>query len=151
MQCVYYHYRLYNFKNKIIARLRQVIMKEGSNYESVKNENPYNVPYRPQAASVVKSDWICDMASNMEKFRTLEKTDIDHLLTKKIPEVPLFKDDEVFSTCAIISNAATLRNSNLGYFIGDKPNQTVRVYTRLYYAFPFKPVYLVRSKLFVDS
>lgn len=96
-------------------------MKESSNYGSVKNENenPYNVPYRPQASNNVKSDWICDMASSIEKFRTLESNDIDHLLTKHIPEVPLFGDNEVFGTCAIISNAATLRNSNLGYFIGE--------------------------------
>ncbi|XP_008182168.1 beta-galactoside alpha-2,6-sialyltransferase 2 isoform X2 [Acyrthosiphon pisum] len=92
-------------------------MKESSNYGSVKNENPYNVPYRPQAPNNVKSDWTCDMASSVEKFRTLEKNDIDHMLTKNIPDVPLFDDNEVFGTCAIISNAATLRNSNLGYFI----------------------------------
>lgn len=120
--CIIYYYRLFNFKNKIIARLRQVIMKESSNYGSVKNENPYNVPYRPQAPNNVKSDWTCDMASSVEKFRTLEKNDIDHMLTKNIPDVPLFDDNEVFGTCAIISNAATLRNSNLGYFIGEKFN-----------------------------
>lgn len=93
-------------------------MKESSNYGSVKNENPYDVPYRPQASSNVNSDWMCDMASNVEKFRTLERNDIDHELTKNIPEVPLFNDKENYGTCAIISNAATLRNSNLGYFIG---------------------------------
>lgn len=94
-------------------------MKESTNYGSAKNENPYDVPYRPQASNNVQNDWMCDMASSVEKFRTLEKSDIDHLLTEKIPEVPLFDDDEVFGTCAIISNAATLRNSNLGYFIGE--------------------------------
>jgi len=62
------------------------------------------------------------MASSVDKFRTLEKNDIDHLLTNTIPDVPLFDDNEVFGTCAIISNAATLRNSNLGYFIGEKFN-----------------------------
>lgn len=113
------HYRLFNFKNKIIARLRQVIMKENSNYGSAKNENPYDVPYRPQSTNNAKNDWMCDMASDVEKFRTLEKDDIDHVLTDKyVPEVPLFDDDETFATCAIVSNAATLRNSNLGYFIG---------------------------------
>jgi len=95
-------------------------MKEGNNYGSAtKNENPYDVPYRPQASGNVKSEWVCDMASSVEKFRTLEKKDISHSLTDHIPEVPLFDDDEVFGTCAIISNAATLRNSNLGYFIGE--------------------------------
>lgn len=122
-------------------------MKEGSNYESMKNENPYNVPYRPQAASVVKSDWICDMASNMEKFRTLEKTDINLLLAKNIPEVPLFKDDEMFSTCAIISNAATLRNSNLGYFIGEKLHN-INYYLKFN---SFQTPIIICSKLFVDS
>lgn len=115
-----FYYRLINFKNKIIARLRQVIMKESSNYGSDKNENPYNVPYRPQSSDNPQNDWVCDMASSVEKFRTLEKKDIDNLLTKNIPNVPLFNDNEVFGTCAIISNAATLRNSNLGYFIGKK-------------------------------
>jgi len=112
--CTYLICRLFNFKNKIIARLRAMIMK--SSYG--KNENPYNVPYRPHASSTVKSDWICDMASSVEKFRTLNKNDIGNLLADHMPEVPLFDDDEVFGTCAIISNAATLRDSNLGYFIG---------------------------------
>jgi hypothetical protein len=110
---------LFNFKNKIIARLRQVVMKENSNYGSAKDENPYNVPYRPQAPSNVKSDWVCDMASAVEGFRTLESADVEHrVLAQSIPDTPLFGDDEVFGTCAIISNAATLRNSNLGYLIG---------------------------------
>lgn len=121
-----FEYRLYNFKNKIIARLRQVIMKESNNYGSDNNKNPYNVPYRPQASGNVRNDWICDMASSVEKFRTLMKNDIDHdVLAKNIPQVPLFDDNEVYGTCAIISNAATLRNSNLGYFIGEKPNNLV--------------------------
>lgn len=124
------YYRLFNFKNKIIARLRQVIMKESSNYGSVSNENPYNVPYRPQASNNVKSDWTCDMASNVEKFRTLHKHDIDHLLTKHIPEEPLFGDNEIYGTCAIISNAATLRNSNLGYFIGKNIRNTLKLNCR---------------------
>lgn len=60
------------------------------------------------------------MASSVENFRTLQKEDSDHLLTKYVPEEPLFADNEVFGTCAIISNAATLRDSNLGYFIGEQ-------------------------------
>lgn len=95
-------------------------MKENSIYGSLKTENPYDVPYRPQASSNANNDWMCDMASIVEKFRTLEQKDIDHELTKHIPGVPLFNDNEVYSTCAIISNAATLRNSNLGHFIGER-------------------------------
>lgn len=119
--CTSLIYRLFNFKNKIIARLRAMIMNKDSGgiYGSVRNENPYNVPYRPHASSNVKSDWTCNMASSVERFRTLEKDDISHPLTDHIPDVPLFDDDEIFDTCAIISNAATLRNSNLGYFIGE--------------------------------
>lgn len=95
-------------------------MKESSSYGSSKTDNPYNVPYRPQSSSNVRNDWTCDMDSSVEKFRTLEKEDVDHVLTRNIPEVPLFDDDEAYDTCAIVSNAATLRNSNLGHFIGVK-------------------------------
>lgn len=98
-------------------------MKEGSGYGSTaRAENPYDVPYRPQASANARGDWVCDMTSDgaVDKFRTLEKGDLDHALTDNhLPDAPLFARDEVFDTCAIVSNAATLRNSNLGYFIGN--------------------------------
>lgn len=95
-------------------------MKEGGG-GSGPTANPYGVPYRPQASANARDDWACDMTSGgaAERFRTLEKGDLDHALTDDhLPDAPLFGPDEVFDTCAIVSNAATLRDSNLGYFIG---------------------------------
>lgn len=103
-------------------------MKESSSYGSLKSDNPYDVPFRPQASSNVNNDWMCDMASIVEIFRTLKKKDINHELAKYIPEVPLFNDKEVYGTCAIISNAATLRNSNLGHFIGEGYSSNITIF-----------------------
>ncbi|XP_050526784.1 beta-galactoside alpha-2,6-sialyltransferase 2 [Daktulosphaira vitifoliae] len=115
--------RLTNFKNKIITRLRQVVMKENNGY--LKGENPYNVPYKPQASKIINKNWVCDMLSSLDTFRTLERSDLDHPLMDYLSEVPLFDDSEIYDSCAIVSNAATLRNSNFGHFI-DKHDLVLR-------------------------
>lgn len=111
-------------KSQLMIQLRRVLHDESSVFKARGNgSNPYNVEYSgPRGAYDRKSarELVCAL-----KKKGLVKTVLPEDepfksmgLAKHFPKGSMFKDDQIFQSCAVVSSAGSLYGSDLGRMIG---------------------------------
>lgn len=116
-------FRLTAFKSQLIVRLRRVLHEESNVFKS-RADNPYSVSYnvrRGLSAGISPQKLVCDLYRSLPFIRTVngkEKPFTGTDLGKAIPPAPLFKENEHYNNCAIVTNAGSFIGSKLGSLIG---------------------------------
>lgn len=116
------------YKEDILTELRKVLIDE-SNVLKVGLENPYNVHYDGERGNYMTKSpkqVLCELKK--VNLRMLKRSDVSsHPLRDYLPKRNLFENRN-FNSCAIVSSAGALKDSNLGQFIGTYVSTSIELY-----------------------
>lgn len=112
-------------KSQLMIQLRRVLHDESSVFKARgEGSNPYNVEYngprgsydkktaRELVCALKKSGVVRTVMKDDEPFKSMDQG-------KNFPSQPLFGDDEIYESCAVVSSAGSLSGSHLGKTIDD--------------------------------
>lgn len=111
-------------KSQLMIQLRRVLHDESSVFKARgEGSNPYNVEYigprgsydkktaRELVCALKKTGIVRTVMKDDEPFKSMD-------LGKSFPQQPLFGDDQIYGSCAVVSSAGSLFGSDLGKTIG---------------------------------
>lgn len=111
-----------NFKNDLLYELRRVFSEESNVFKSgVDTQNPYFVTYRGKKGNFMDKtalELLCELKNVVVRSVLRSDSPFDKIeIGKYFPRKGLFEKKH-FKSCAIVSSAGSLKDSNLGTLIG---------------------------------
>ncbi|XP_017777225.1 PREDICTED: beta-galactoside alpha-2,6-sialyltransferase 1 [Nicrophorus vespilloides] len=108
------------YKEKILNELKRVFLDESNVLKHATDQNPYNVHYqgiKENHLNKYRNQLVCEF--KRIQFTVIRRSDEpfkSNYLRDLIPKKK-FLDNRQYNSCAVVSSAGSLTNSNLGQFI----------------------------------